>query len=171
MKAPQLRPEDGALNTIVAEQTVLDANDITTRGKATMLAAAHLARDVGAALLSMSMEHSGTLEFQLTVNKVRTKLPEGSAVVHQWRVDVWKTRQRQYLRVPVRRMEPGALTEGTRPPEITLPDGTVLGLFHCPNCGEQRQRPPVDIGRLPRRTAEPCGRCSLPIFIQLVEAK
>lgn len=166
----QLQPDEGAINTIVAEKPVRDIDDATTQGRATLLAAAHLARDVGAAVLSLAMEHKGTLELQLTVEKERDAL--AGVTTHKWRVDVWKARQRQYLRVMVAKID---LIECAKPdvdlPPSTLPDGTKLGMYHCPHCGTAGYDLPYSAVKLPRRKSLTCGKCTLPVFLQLVEAK
>lgn len=178
MQTPEepLRPAAGGINCLVAERSVAPFVDIETKGGGTRAALLQLARDVGAGVMMAAMdEPDGTLEIQLTAAKQEAK---DGTTLHKWRVDIWKARQRQYLRVPVRKLAPGEIwTPGAKTPAdelathgiVPLRQGQKLGEFMCPHCGLEHMVPPFTQGRLPRTLTFNCRRCTLPFHVQLVD--
>lgn len=173
-KPEELRPADGGINCVVAEHFASDHVNFVTKGKGTRNAIERLQMDVGAAVMAMAMaETTGTLEIQLTVKAEVSEAPN-PGTNHIWRVDVWKARQRQYLRVPVVSLkaqmpdEIGLLKTMEGPPNFAK-DGSQIGAFKCTHCGERNSRPGFWLGKLPHKTAVNCTRCTLPIFLQLVD--
>lgn len=156
----ELTPELGAINTVVACRAVSNMADAETKGSATAHALMQLMRDVGAAVMQMALEtNGGTIELQLAVRK--EEQPLDGLTNHVWRVDVWKARQRQLVFVPVRIADPLANVQ-------EFPEGA--GAFQCTHCGEGHSVPAFVTHNLPRKKAVPCSRCTLPIFILLVDA-
>lgn len=168
-----LKPAAGGINCILAEQPVSHSADITTKGGATRAALNRLMADVGAAVMALAMEEPrGTLEIQLTCQ--RQDNDKAGISTHQWRVDVWKARQRQFLRVPVRRrgeLNLSAADTLSAHGIVPLREGQRLGEFNCPHCNLAACVPPVTEHKLPRTVTLNCSRCTLPFHVQLVNVK
>lgn len=185
MKAPRqpatdepLQPAAGGINCLLAEETVSHSADITLRGGATRQAMNRLMLKVGQAVMSLAIEESGTMEIQLT--PTRHDDDAAGVSIHRWRVDVWKARQRQFLRVPVRKVSADDLTmpAASQPPETLVANGMVpltagqkLGEFNCPHCGLEHRVPPFTAEKLPRQLTFKCQRCTIPFHAQLVDVK
>lgn len=172
-----LKPAAGAINCVVAEQQVSHTADLALKGRVTTAAIRKLARDIGEGVVLLAGEEPrGTVEIQLTTALQEDKL--NGITTHRWRVDLWKARQRQFLRVPVRKLEPGEVwTPGAKTPSdelsanglVPLKAGQKLGEFACPHCGLEHTIAPFTQGKLPRTVPFNCRRCTLPFHVQLVD--